>query len=80
MRFVAIKSVAQQDVRAMHRVRSELVQQRTAKANQIRGLAGEYGIQAPTGIAQLRVALPCWLEEAENGPSILIGSTENGSF
>lgn len=67
MRFVAIKSVAQQDVQAMHRVRSELVQQRTAKANQIRGLVGEYGVIAPVGIQQLRRALPRWLEDAENG-------------
>lgn len=67
MRFVAIKSVAQQDVQAAHRIRSELVQQRTSKANQIRGLIGEYGRVAPTGIGQLRAALPCWLEDAENG-------------
>ncbi|AJY48899.1 transposase IS111A/IS1328/IS1533 [Halomonas sp. KO116] len=64
MRFVAVKTVAQQDVQA---ARSELVQQRTAKANQIRGLIGEYGLVAPTGIGQLRAALPRWLEDAENG-------------
>lgn len=67
MRFVAVKTVAQQDVQAAHRIRSELVQQRTAKANQIRGLVGEYGLVAPTGIGQLRAALPRWLEDAENG-------------
>jgi len=62
MRFVAIKSIEQQDNQAMHRIRSELVAQRTAKANQIRGLVGEYGITAPGGIAKLRQALPEWLE------------------
>jgi transposase len=67
MRFVTIKTVAQQDVQAAHRIRSELVQQRTAKANQIRGLVSEYGLVAPTGIGQLRAALPCWLEDAKNG-------------
>tara|TARA_R110001599_G_scaffold297495_1_gene501776 strand:+ start:7779 stop:8663 length:885 start_codon:yes stop_codon:yes gene_type:complete len=67
MRFVAVKTVAQQDVQAAHRIRSELVQQRTAKANQVRGLIGEYGLAAPTGIGQLRAALPRWLEDAENG-------------
>ena len=55
----------------MHRIRSELVAQRTAKANQIRGLVGEYGIVAPSGIHQLRRALPCWLEDAGNGLSDL---------
>lgn len=69
MRFVTVKSVPQQDVQAMHRIRSELVGQRTSKANHIRGLVGEYGIVAPKGIEQLRRALPCWLEDAENGLS-----------
>jgi transposase len=36
MRFVAIKTIAQQDIQAVHRIRSELVQHRTAKVNQIR--------------------------------------------
>ena len=67
MRFVSVKTVVQQDVQAMHRIRSALVSHRTAKANQIRGLVGEYGIVAPVGINQLRRAIPCWLEDAENG-------------
>ncbi len=37
MRFVAVKTVEQQDVQAVHRVRAGLIEQRTAKANQIRG-------------------------------------------
>lgn len=67
MRFVAVKTVAQQDRQAAHRIREELVGQRTAKANQIRGLVGEYGVVAPVGIRQLRRAVPRWLEDAENG-------------
>lgn len=67
MRFVAVKTVEQQDIQAAHRIREELVGQRTAKANQIRGLVGEYGIIAPVGINKLRQALPQWLEDAENG-------------
>jgi transposase len=70
MRFVAVKSVAQQDIQAAHRIREELVGQRTAKANQIRRLVGECGIVAPAGINQLRCALPDWLEDAENGLTI----------
>jgi transposase len=67
MRFVTIKSVEQQDIQAVHRVRSELISQRTSKANQIRGLVGEYGLVAPARLAQLRQAIPLWLEDAENG-------------
>ena len=67
MRFVTVKTVKQQDNQAAHRIREELVGQRTAKVNQIRGLVGEYGIVAPVGINQLRATLPQWLEDAENG-------------
>jgi transposase len=69
MRFVAVKSAEQQDVQAMHRVRSGLVEQRTAKANQIRGLVAEYGLVVPRELVQLRVALPRWLEDQANGLS-----------
>jgi transposase len=67
MRFVAVKTVEQQDIQAAHRIRSELMVQRNAKANQIRGLVAEYGLVAPKQIRPLRAAIPCWLEEAENG-------------
>lgn len=67
MRFVPVKSVAQQDIQALHRVRSELVHQRTAKVNQIRGLLGEYGIVVAQRVTALRRALPEILEDGENG-------------
>jgi transposase len=69
MRFVSVKTVEQQDIQAMHRIRAELTKQRTAKANQIRGLVAEYGLVAPKQLVHLRRALPCWLEDAENGLS-----------
>ena len=71
MRYVTVKSTAQQDIQAAHRIRESLVGQRTAKANQIRGLAGEYGLIAPAGLHALRRALPEWLEDADNGLSEL---------
>lgn len=67
MRFVSIKSVEQQDVQAVHRVRAGLMEQRIAKANQIRGPVSEYGLVAPIQVSHLRVAIPEWLEDAENG-------------
>ena len=67
MRFVSMKTVEQQDIQAVHRIRGELTKQRTAKANQIRGLVAEYGLVAPLKLVHLRRALPCWLEDAENG-------------
>jgi transposase len=70
MRFVAIKTIAQQDIQAIHRIRSELVQQRTAKGNQIRGLLAEYGLVVGRRVDVLRTALPLLLEDAENGLTI----------
>lgn len=67
MRYVAVKSTIQQDMQSAHRIREALIGQRTAKANQIRGLVGEYGLIAPVGLSALRRAIPEWLEDAENG-------------
>ena len=65
MRFVAAKSIEQQDIQALHRIRSGLIQRRTALVNQIRGLLGEYGIIIPQGITHVRKHLPLILEHAE---------------
>ena len=67
MRFVGIKTLEQQDIQAIHRVRSSLIGHRTAQANQIRGLVAEYGLVAPKQLGPLRKAIPDWLEVAENG-------------
>lgn len=69
MRYVEVKSIEQQDIQAVHRVRSELIKQRTSKANQIRGLVGEYGLVAPMQLAHLRRGIAQWLEDAHNGLS-----------
>lgn len=70
MRFVAVKSVEQQDVQALHRMRQLAVERRTAQVNQIRGLLLEYGIDIPQGRANVRRNLPEILENAENGLTI----------
>ena len=44
MRFVATKSVVQQDIQCLHRVRKRLVHNRTALTNEIRSIVGEFGI------------------------------------
>jgi transposase len=76
LRFVAVKTVAQQDLQAAHRIRAELTKQRTAKSNQIGGLVAEYGLVAPKELVQSRRALPCWLEGAENGLSARYAATD----
>ncbi|HSN23584.1 MAG TPA: IS110 family transposase [Methylomicrobium sp.] len=71
MRFVPAKTIAQQDIQSLHRVRSQLVARRTAQANQIRGLLLEYGLTLSQGIHQVRKALPGMLEDGENALSPL---------
>jgi transposase len=69
MRFVAVKTVEQQDVQALHRLREARVGERTALCNQMRGLLAEYGIVLPQGVGAVRKRVPELLEEAENGLS-----------
>src|SRR5262245_21824558 len=58
MDFVAIKTLEQMDLLALHRVRSRLVGQRTGVINQIRGFLIERGIIVRQGVVPLRKALP----------------------
>ncbi|WP_341675279.1 IS110 family transposase [Niveibacterium sp. SC-1] len=64
MRFVPIKSVEQQAVLSLHRVRQGFVAARTAQANQIRGLMAEFGMVLPKGICTLRSQLQGLIEHA----------------
>ena len=66
MRFVAVKSVEQQAVLAVHRMRQGLVEERTALVNRMRGLLAEYGIVVGMGLDRLRRALPEILEDGAN--------------
>lgn len=53
MRFVPIKSVEQQSILALHRVRALLVRQRTSAVNAMRGLLSEFGVVAAKGIRRV---------------------------
>ena len=52
MRFVPVKSIDQQDLQSLHRVRDRLVSQRTSLINHTRGLLAEYGLVYPKGVAR----------------------------
>ena len=67
MRYVGRKTVEQQDIQSIHRVREGFVKRRTALANEIRGLMLEYGITVPKGPSKLKQMMPEILEDAENG-------------
>ncbi len=67
MRFVEIKTIEQQDIQALHRIRQSQVKSRTALGNQIRGLLAEYGIVIRKGLSQIRTRIPEIQEDGENG-------------
>jgi len=63
MRFVSVKTDAQLDMQAVHRVRSYYVKQRTGLMNMMRGLLLESGISIPKGQSYLEKKLLVLLEE-----------------
>jgi transposase len=72
MRFVTVKSQLQQDMLALHRVRSLLIRERTALMNQIRGLLAECGVVVALGATHLRRALAEILGERDERVSELL--------
>lgn len=71
MRFVRPKSVEEQDLQALQRLRQNAMDERTALCNCLRGLLAEYGLVVPKGVNILRRRIPELLEDAENGLSEL---------
>jgi transposase len=63
-RFVSIKSVEQQADMSVHRVRQSLIKERTAQANQIRGLLAEFGLIVPQGIHHISQRVTELIEDA----------------
>jgi transposase len=66
-KFVAVKSLEQQGVLALHSARALLVKQQTMLANAMRGLATEFGLVAPKGMGKLE-ELVALVEEDEAFP------------
>lgn len=72
MRFCEVKTEEQQDMQSIHRIRSLLIQQRTALVNQIRSLLGEYGVIIPAGISHVRSELPIILGNNFNDLNVIV--------
>lgn len=63
MRFVPVKSVEQQAVLTLHRVRLGFVEERTATINRIRGLLAEFGVVLPQRAVEVRRGASATLEQ-----------------
>lgn len=70
-RTVEVKNLEQQEMQMLHRLRQDLIYQRTALTNRIPGFLSELGIVIPQGINQVRKQLPLILEDAENSLPLL---------
>lgn len=69
--YVTPKTIEQQDIQSLLRIRSGYLDMRTMVSNQIRGLMKEYGVFVKTGYQSLCNALPEIIErDNENGLSL----------
>jgi transposase len=66
MRFVPVKSVEQQSMLCVHKLREGLKEERNACINRIRGLLAEFCLVFPQSPEALRLLLPDALEDASN--------------
>lgn len=68
--YVTPKTIKQQDIQSLLRVRTNYLQSRIATSNQIRGLMHEYGVTVSVGYQNLKSALPDIISlENDNGLS-----------
>lgn len=66
IRYVAVKTIEQQDIQSLTKIKDLLTKQQTALANQLRGLLAEYGLVMAKTRAALCHAIPYFLEDTEN--------------
>lgn len=69
---VPIKTVEQQDIQSLHRLRERIVTQRIQLMNQLRGLLSEYGIIANQGHKAFCTLLATLSDTAENRLSAIM--------
>lgn len=77
MTFVEAKTLEQQDIQMLLRIRDRQVCMRTKLNNQIRGLLSEYGLTIAQGKAALTNQLPDIIEDASNGLTVIARSVFN---
>jgi transposase len=69
-RFVPVKTLEQQAVLTLHRIREGYVQSRTALVNRLRGLLAEFGAVLPKGRRGFEAAFPTLVQEGEVVPQL----------
>lgn len=69
-RFVPVKTLDQQDIQSLDRIRERLMKHRTATINQLRGLLSEYGVIAKAGAKNLLKDISLILEDASSSLTV----------
>jgi transposase len=64
---VPVKTVAQQTLAALHRLRSRWMATRTSRINTVRGVLREFGLPIPVGARQVVPGVRTFLEDADSG-------------
>jgi len=64
---VPVKTVSQQALAALHRLRSRWMATRTSRINTVRGVLREFGVPIPLGSRQVVPAVRAALEDADSG-------------
>jgi len=70
MRFAALKSEEQADLRALHRVRGQMIGTRTRLINQMRAFCLEHGVALRQGAGLFKLDLPLVLEDQSKRPFV----------
>jgi transposase len=65
-RFVAPKTIEQQEMQSVERIREHISDDLTATGNLMRALIGEFGLEIPRGKAAFKRRVVALLEDAEN--------------
>jgi transposase len=73
MRFVPVKTEAQQAQLCVHRARQAFIEARTATLNRIRGLLSEFGVVLPLKAATVRREAALRLEDLPGQSNLVIG-------
>jgi transposase len=67
IRAVPVKSIDQQGLTALHRVRSRWLATRTARINTVRGILREFGLIIPVGATKVVPQVRVWIDDPEAG-------------
>jgi transposase len=67
IRPVPVKSIDQQALTALHRLRSRWLATRTSRINTVRGILREFGLAIPLGARKVAPQVRAWMDDPETG-------------